>query len=347
MRILITGHKGFIGSVMVPMLVAAGHDVAGLDSDLFRDCAVASETQTVPELQLDIRDVQPEHLERFDAVVHLAALANDALSELNPEITDEINHVASVRLAALAKAAGVQRFLFSSSCSVYGKIGRDLVDETSEPDPATPYNTSKILVEREVAQLADESFSPTFLRNATVYGASPKPDFGLVLNNLVAWAYTQGRVHIKSDGSPWRPMVHVEDVSRAFSGVLGAPRDVIHNQILNVGGTGENYRIRELAEIVHQVVAGSTVEYATSRRSQTRSYRVDFGKIQRLVPDFVPRWNVRRGAEQLFAAYREMDLLLEDFEGPRYKRIDHLNHLLSTGRVDGTLRWKATPAPVA
>jgi len=344
MRILVTGHKGYIGTVMVPMLLGAGHEVVGLDSDLFRGCTFTPGNHDVPELRLDLRDVQPTHLKGFDAVVHLAALSNDPLSDLNPEITYDINHAASVRLARLAKDTGVRRFFFASSCSIYGKGGDDLVDETAELHPITPYTISKVRVEQDVAKLADHRFSPTFLRQATVFGVSPRLSFDLVLNNLVAWAYTKGRVHIKSDGTPWRPIVHIEDISRAYLAVLAAPREVIHNQAFNVGQTEENYRIRDLAAIVQEVVPGSRVEYAKDSGPGARSYRVDFGKIQRLLPEFKPQWNARRGAEELYAAYRSAGLVLEDCEGPRFKRIDHLKHLLATGRVDAGLRWREAEA---
>ena len=344
MRVLVTGHKGYIGTVMVPMLLGAGHDVVGLDSDLFQQCTFSPGIQTVPELCVDLRDVQPEHLERFDAVIHLAALSNDPLGDLNPDITYDINHAASVRLASLAKDAGVSRFVYSSSCSSYGKAGDDLVDETAELHPITPYAISKVLVERDVAALADGRFSPTFLRNATAYGVSPRLRFDLVLNNLVAWAFAEGRVHIKSDGTPWRPIVHIEDISRAFAAVLTAPRDAIHNQALNVGQTEENYRIRELAEIVRDVVPGSRIEYAADGGPDPRCYRANFSKIQRVLPDFKPRWDARQGAEELYAAYRSAGIALADCEGPRFKRIDHLKHLLATGQVDAGLRrtaWEA------
>jgi nucleoside-diphosphate-sugar epimerase len=340
MRILLTGHRGYIGTVMVPMLLVAGHEVVGLDSDLFQQCTFCPGIQTIPDLRVDVRDVQRKDLEGFEAVIHLAALSNDPLSDLNPEITYDINHAASVRLARLAKEAGVSRFLYSSSCSSYGKSGDELIDETAALHPITPYAISKVRVEQDVAELADDAFSPTFLRNATAYGVSPRLRFDLVLNNLVAWAFAKGRVHIKSDGSPWRPIVHIEDISRAFLAALAAPREMVHNQALNVGQTEENYRVRELAEIVRAVVPGSHIEYAEDGGPDPRCYRVDFRKIHRVLPDFKAHWDARRGAEELYAAYVTAGVVLDDCEGPRFKRIDHLRHLLATGRVDATLRWR-------
>ena len=340
MRVLVTGHRGYIGTVMVPMLMQAGHTVFGLDSDLFEQCTFQPGIFDVPQRRLDLRDVQAKDLEGFDAIIHLAALSNDPLSDLNPDITYDINHSASVRLARLAKEAGVPRFLYSSSCSSYGQAGDDFVDETAELRPITAYAISKVRVEHDVAALADARFSPTFLRNATAYGVSPRLRFDLVLNNLTAWAYAKGRVHIKSDGTPWRPIVHIEDISRAFMAVLAAPGEVVHNQALNVGQTEENYRVRELAEIVQAVVPGSRVEYAEGGGPDPRCYRVDFGKIKQLLPEFKPQWNARRGAEELYDAYRRGGLVIEDCEGPRFKRIDHLKHLMATEQVDATLRWR-------
>ena len=339
MRVLMTGHRGYIGTAMVPMLVQAGHTVVGLDSDLFQQCTFRPGIFDVPELRVDLRDVQGRALAGFDAVIHLAALSNDPLSDLNPDITYDINHAASVRLARLAKDAGVPRFLYSSSCSSYGKAGDDLVDETAELHPITAYAISKVRVEQDLSRLADDHFSPTCLRNATAYGVSPRLRFDLVLNNLTAWAYAKGRVHIKSDGTPWRPIVHIEDIARAFLAVLGAPREVVHNEALNVGQTDENYRIRQLAEIVQDVVPGSRIDYAEGGGTDPRCYRVDFGKIRRLLPEFKPQWNARRGAEELYDAYRRGGLVIEDCEGPRFKRIDHLKELLAAGRLDATLRW--------
>jgi len=339
-RVLVTGHLGYVGTVMVPMLVDAGHEVVGLDSDLFRGCTFIPGIRPVRELRLDIRDVEPEHLQGFEAVVHLAALSNDSLSDLSPAMTREINHAASVRLARLAKDAGVRRFLFASSCAIYGKAGDNLVDEAAEPVPVTPYTISKVRVEQDVARLAGEGFSPTFLRNATAYGVSPRLNSELVLNNLVAWAYTRGRVFIKSDGSPWRPIVHIEDISRACLAVLEAPRQVVHNQALNVGRNEDNYRIRELADIIREVIVGSAVEYAEDGAPDPRSYRVDFAKIHRLLPEFRPQWSARRGVQQLFTAYGRAELSFADFEGPRFKRVEHLKQLLATGQVDATLRWQ-------
>jgi len=343
MRIFITGHKGYIGTVMVPLLLASGHELVGLDSDLFAQSTFGQGIQEIPCLKKDIRDVEAVDLEGFDAVLHLAGLSNDPLGNLNPTLTYEINHLASVRLAKMAKTVGVPRFIFSSSCSNYGAGGDDWLNEESPFNPVTPYGVSKVRVEQDVTQLADANFSPTFLRNATAYGVSPRLRFDLVLNNLVAWAFTTKRVYIKSDGTPWRPIVHIEDISRAFLSVLHAPREVVHNQAFNVGRNEDNYRIRELAEIVEQTVPGCRIEYAEDGGPDKRCYRVDCSKIMRILPEFKPQWNARKGAEELYAAYQRVGVTLEEFEGPRYKRIAHIQKLLSVGRLDENLRWQAAP----
>jgi nucleoside-diphosphate-sugar epimerase len=327
---------------MMPMLIDAGYDVAGLDSNLYEASKFGEESKKYDflEIKTDIRDIEASDLKGFNAIIHLAGLSNDPLSDLNPDITFEINHKASVRMAELAKKVGVERFIFSSSCSNYGSGGQDWLDENSALNPLTAYGTSKVLVEQEVSKLADATFSPTFLRSSTAYGVSPRLRFDLVLNNLVAWAFTTGQVLLKSDGSAWRPMVHVQDMSLAFLSALNAPREMVHNEAFNVGRTEENYRIRELAEIVAETVPGSQIEYSQGAEPDKRNYRVLCNKIARTLPDFKPRWTARQGAKELYEAYKKIGVRQDDFEGPRYRRIDHIKQLLSAGRLDETLRWK-------
>jgi nucleoside-diphosphate-sugar epimerase len=340
MRILLTGHKGYIGVVLSRILLEAGYQVHGLDSDLFRRCTFGTSLPNLSETCKDIRDVELADVEGYDAILHLAGLSNDPLGYLNPALTAEINHRASVRLAGLAVKAGVERFLFSSSCSNYGAAGDELLSEDSDLNPVTPYGKSKVMVERDLRRLASDDFSPTFLRNATAYGVSARLRFDLVLNNLVAWAYTTGRVLLKSAGTSWRPIAHIEDISRAFLAVLEAPRENIHNRAFNVGVPGENFRIRELAEIVRDVVPGSHIEFAEGASPDLRNYRVDCSLLPE-VTDYRPRWSARAGAEQLYQAYRSAKLTLEDFEGSRYNRIAHVQQLLADGLLDQTLRSAA------
>jgi nucleoside-diphosphate-sugar epimerase len=344
MRVLVTGHKGYIGSCLVPLLLADGFDVGGLDSDLFRGCTFDGDLPKVPEIIKDVRDVTEKDLEGYDAIVHLAGLSNDPLGDYDPSLTDEINCRASIRLAELARTVGVRRFVFASSCSNYGASGDNFLDEHAAFNPVTPYGVSKVNVEHGVSALATNRFSPTFLRASTAYGMSPRIRFDLVLNNLTAWALTTGRVYLKSDGTPWRPIVHVEDISRAYIAALKAPVETVHNAAFNVGSTTENYQIRELAEMVESVVPGCRVEFAPDAGPDKRCYRVDCNHIARTLHGFKPQWTARRGVEQLYEAFKRVGLTLEDFEGERFKRIAHVKHLIGSGSLDTRLRWKAAQA---
>ena len=343
MRVLVTGCHGYIGCLLVPMLRAHGHDVVGLDSYLFVGCDFAVlgpwDSDSPAVLARDVRDVEQKDLERIDAVIHLAGISNDPLGDLNPECTYDINHRATIRLARLAKRAGVARFLQSSSCSLYGAQGDNFIDEGGEWNPVTPYGVSKERVERDLSQLADDHFSPIFLRNATAYGVSPRLRGDLVVNNLVGYAFTTGEVLLKSDGSPWRPLVHVEDIARAFHALLEAPREKVHNEAFNIGSTQENYRVRELAAIVEDVVPDSRVKFSEGAGPDKRNYRVNCDKIRKVLPDFETQWTVRRGVEELYDAYNRHGLDLDEFLGSRYLRIKRVTELQAAGQLNASLRW--------
>jgi nucleoside-diphosphate-sugar epimerase len=339
MKVLVTGHHGYIGSVMVGVLTRAGHHVTGLDTFLYEGCDFGGAGSVVPSIQKDLRDVVASDLQGFDAVVHLAALSNDPLGCLSDELTLDINHRASVRLAQAAKAAGVSRYLFASSCSLYGAAGTDnALDEQAAFNPLTAYGLSKVLVERDVAALADERFSPTFFRNATAYGVSPRLRADIVVNNLVGVAFTTGEIVIQSDGTPWRPLVHIEDISDAFAAALVAPREIVHNQAYNVGHSEENYQIRDVVELVRETVPGATVRYAEGGGPDPRCYRVNCDKIATTLPGFKTQWTVRRGVEELYSAFQHEGLTSDMFA--HYVRLHRILKLKAEGRLDDALRWQ-------
>jgi nucleoside-diphosphate-sugar epimerase len=339
MRVLITGHDGYIGSVLTPIVRDAGHVAEGLDAFLFEGCALGSEPNGGPARRLDVRDAEIEHLRGFDAIVHLAAISNDPLGYFDPGRTYEINHLASVRLARLAKMAGVKRFIFASSCSLYGAASLDdLLTESAPFNPVTPYGESKVRAERDLSQMADEDFSPVFLRNATVYGCSPRLRLDLVVNEFVASAFATGAIMIKSDGTPWRPLVHIQDVARAVVAALEAPRESVHNEAFNVGRTHENYQVGEVADIVAAALPESHVMYAEGGGPDSRCYRVDFGKAETRLPGFKPAWTVADGVQELIDAYRGHGLTVDDLTSPRFIRLRRIQILQQEGRVGSDLR---------
>jgi nucleoside-diphosphate-sugar epimerase len=340
-RVLLTGHEGYIGSVMGPALVEAGYDVVGLDCGYFRDCTLVPQRTSVPGVSKDLRDLDPGDLHGVDAVIHLAALSNDPIGNLNEAWTQEINYQGSLRLAELARAAGVERFLFSSSCIMYGMSEAAVVDERARLDPTTEYARSKVRAERAISELADDSFSPTFLRNGTVYGLSPRMRFDTVFNDLIGSAVATGRVVVHGDGSPWRPVVHVKDLVRAFTAVLEAPRENIHDEAFNTGADALNHRVRELATIAVGAVPGCKLEVLGEPSADRRTYKADFDKFTRAFPDFEFGWTPGDGAGELRDALVSIGLTQETFADSRFTRLKWLRHLLETGQVDGSLRWNA------
>jgi nucleoside-diphosphate-sugar epimerase len=347
MRVLIAGDRGYIGAVMAPFLAAAGHEVDGLDVGLYDGCDLGPLPAGIGAgAPRDIRDARPEWLTGYDAVICLAALSNDPLGDLNPATTYSVNVAGTLQLARAAKQAGIERFLFASSCSLYGAAGSAAVAEDADMAPVTPYGEAKVTAEQELSKLADESFSPTYLRNATAYGASPRLRLDIVVNNLTAVAQTTGEVRLESDGSPWRPLVHIEDISRAFLAALEAPRDVVHDEAFNVGRAADNVQVRDIAEMVREAVPGSALSFAAGAGPDRRDYRVDFGKLEDTFPDLKLRWHVADGVAEMAAAYEKYGLTLADFTSSRFVRLRRIRELLAAGLVDELLR-RTTAEPFA
>jgi nucleoside-diphosphate-sugar epimerase len=340
MRVLVTGNEGYIGSLLPPLLIERGHEVIGVDAGFYKAGWLYDATDvTALTWTEDIRRIGPEMLEGVDAIVHMAELSNDPVGQLAPEITDEINHAGSVRLARLAREAGVERFVYTSSCSVYGVASEEVVDEQSPVNPQTAYARCKTLVERDVGALADDGFSPTFLRNATAYGASPRMRFDIVLNNLCGLAWTTGQICMESDGTPWRPMVHTADIREAIACTLDAPRELVHNEVMNVGDSDSNYQVREIAEVVGNVFTGCGVSLG-ELGADNRSYRVCFDKIREILPDFECSWNLERGAYELREVFERIDLDEETFRFRAYTRLKQIEYLLRTGQIDEQFYWR-------
>jgi nucleoside-diphosphate-sugar epimerase len=338
-KVLVTGHLGYIGVEMVPILMSAGHEVVGLDTGLYNECDFVEPPVSIDQLDVDLRDVTADHLRGFDAVVHLAALSNDPLGDVNPQLTYDINLDASLGLARAAKDVGVSRFLFSSSCSLYGAGGDGLLDENSLFNPVTPYGESKVRVEQALSGLADRNFSPVSLRNATAYGVSRRLRADIVVNNLIGHAVTTGKVLLQSDGSAWRPLVHIADIISAFAACLTAPRHAVHDQAFNVGRSGENYQIRDVANLVAAIVPDCEVSFASGVSTDSRNYRIDFSKIESELSGYHPMWNLRSGIAELYEAYAKAELDAATWSSSRYYRLPTITDLQEMGRLDHDLRW--------
>lgn len=346
-RVLVTGHNGYLGSVMVPVLQAAGYEVVGLDMGYFRACTLGADNTSVPEITKDLRAIEPPDLQGFGAVIHLAALSNDPIGNLNADWTREINTEGTVRLATMAKAAGVRRFLFSSSCIMYGMSEAAVVDETASLAPQTEYARSKAVAEEALRALADDRFSPVYCRNGTVYGLSPRMRFDTVLNNFMGSAFTTGRVEVHSDGTPWRPVVHVQDVARYFKLMLEAPLEDVHNEAFNTGVESLNLQVREIAQIAVDAVPGAQLTMTPKPGADQRTYKADFSKFSRTFPNFEFQWTARDGAQELYEAFRSIPLRFEDFTDKRFTRLRWLDHLLKAGTLDDRLRWRTVQPCVA
>lgn len=341
MKVLVTGNKGYIGSVLTEKLLEKGFDVTGLDCGFYEGCDFFKTGDKVKQITKDVRRIEKADLEGIEAVIHLAALSNDPIGALNPKLTFEINYLASARLAKLAKQSKVKRFIFSSSCSVYGVAGDRMIDEDGTLAPATEYARSKIMTEKEVSKLSDDSFSPVFLRNATVYGVSPMLRVDLVVNNLAGWAFTAGKLKIMSDGTPWRPLIHIQDICKAFIAALEAPAPLVHNKVFNIGKNSENYRVSDIVQAIKTIMPECSIEYTGEHGADTRTYRVDFTRVKDAWGEyFKPEWDIARGIKELFEAYRRLNLTPEDFSGHKFTRLKRIKMLLDENEVDGTLFWK-------
>lgn len=343
MKILVTGHLGYIGTVLVPMLLKKGHDVVGMDADWYARCTFgdASPIVDVKNIRKDIRQASVNDLRGFDTVMHLAALSNDPLGNYNADLTDEINNRAAVRLGEMAKQAGVKHFIFSSTCSNYGVAGNDFIDENGSFHPYTPYAKAKVAAELGLKPMSDKNFSVTLMRSATAFGYSPRIRWDLVLNNLTAHAMTSGKIYMKSDGTPWRAIVHIEDISRAFTAVAEAKREIVHDEAFNVGQTKENYHVSEIAELVARTVPGSRIEYAPDAKPDPRCYRVNCDKLPRLVPAFQPQWTAAAGVKHVYESIQRFGLRPDEFEGARYARLPHMKKLIADGVVDERFNYTA------